>query len=137
MITDKVVAAVADYLETFAPTALATATFYERDEGADFEYPAVIVAESGPPEEHEIRRGHWTVDLEVMLKTKPEGDEAASTHRTMTDEINALIGDTDGTVAHLGKTLECNDSWGGTGGTENEDGFRVTTFSLEIKAALS
>lgn len=136
MIADKVVAAVADYLETNAPTTLATATFYERDEGADLQYPAVIVAESGRPEEHEIRRGHWTVEVEVILKTKPEGDEGAATHRTMTDQINNLVGDAEGVVTHLSDTLECNDSWGGTGGTESEDGYRITTFPLEIKAAL-
>lgn len=135
MIADKVVAGVASYIETAAHADLSTLTFFERDEGADLTYPACIIREDGLPEEHGVIKGQWTVGVEVIIRTRPEDDSTATTHRAMTAAMNGLIGDSPALVASLGGNLEVHDSWGGQGATEADDGYRSTPFNLEIKAA--
>tara|TARA_B100000963_G_scaffold122511_2_gene106853 strand:+ start:537 stop:953 length:417 start_codon:yes stop_codon:yes gene_type:complete len=135
MITDLVVSGVTDFLKASGRSELAAVSFYERDFGGDLSYPACIITEDGGPEEDPIIRGQFTVPVAVILRTIPEGDENAQTHRAITKTINDLIGDGDAVVEHLGASMQCNDSLGGQGVTEPEDGFRQTTFTLEIKAA--
>ena len=135
MITDLVCAGIADFLKASGRSELSAVNFYERDFGGDLSYPACIVTEDGGPEEDDIIRGQWTVPVAVILRTIPEGDENAATHRKITKTLNDLIGDSEAVVEHLGNSMQCNDSFGGQGVTEPEDGFRQTSFNLEIKAA--
>ena len=53
----------------------------------------------------------------------------------VTATINDLIGDDEAVIEHLSQFMQCNDSLGGQGTTQAEDGYRVTTFTVEIKAA--
>ena len=135
MITDLVVAGVTDFLKASGREEFSSVNFYERDFGGDLAYPACIVSEDGTPSENEIIRGQWTVPVVVTVMTIPEGDESAATHREITKTVNDLIGDSEAVVEHLGDTLQCNDSLGGQGVTEAEDGYRQTTFTVEVKAA--
>tara|TARA_R100000963_G_scaffold23766_1_gene16386 strand:- start:313 stop:729 length:417 start_codon:yes stop_codon:yes gene_type:complete len=135
MIADLVISGVADFLKASGKAELSAVTVYERDFGGDLTYPAIIVADDGTPDENEIIRGQWTVPVAVILRTAPEGDENAATHRDITKAINDLIGDSDLLVGALGQSMQCNDSLGGQGTTEASDGFRETTFTVEIKAA--
>ena len=135
MITDLVVSAVADFLKASGRSELSSVTFFERDFGADLTYPACIVAEDGSPTEDEIIRGQYTVPVQVVVMTIPEDDENATIHRQITRTVNDLIGDGAAVVEHLGNFMQCNDSLGGQGVTEADDGFRQTTFTLEVKAA--
>jgi hypothetical protein len=135
MITDLVVSAVTDFLKASGRSELSSVTFFERDFGADLTYPACIVAEDGSPTEDEIIRGQWTVPVQVSVMTIPEDDENATTHREITKTVNDLIGDGDAVIEHLGNFMQCVDSLGGQGVTEADDGFRQTTFTLEVKAA--
>lgn len=136
MIADIVINTLADYIDANAGTALATATIYQRDNGADLSYPAIIIEEAGEPEEHEILRGQWEVVINVVLRTIPEAEESAATHRLMNVDLNCLLGDHDRVKQALNQEMTCWDSWGGEGNTEQDDGFRSTTFSLLIKASL-
>mgnify|MGYP003652170597 FL=1 len=135
MITDLVVSAVTDFLKASGRSELSSVTFFERDFGADLTYPACIVGEDGSPTEDDIIRGQWTVPVQVSVMTIPEDDENATTHREITKTVNDLIGDGEAVVEHLGNFMQCNDSLGGQGVTEADDGFRLTTFTLEVKAA--
>jgi len=135
MITDLVVAGVTDFLKASGRDELSSVNFYERDFGGDLAYPACIVSEDGDPTENEIIRGQWTVPVAVTVMTIPEGDESATTHREITKTVNDLIGDEEAMIDHLGNTLQCNDSLGGQGVTEAEDGYRQTTFTVEVKVA--
>ena len=135
MITDLVIAGVADFLKSSGRSELSSVNVYERDFGSDLAYPAIIVTDDGTPEEDEIIRGQCTVPVAVILRTAPEGDENATSHRLITKTINDLVGDSDAVVEHLGGTMQCNDSLGGQGTTEASDGFRETTFTVEVKAA--
>jgi hypothetical protein len=135
MIADLVISGVADFLKSSGRDEISAVTVYERDFGGDLTYPAIIVADDGTPEENEIIRGQWTVPVAVILRTAPEGDESAVTHRNITKAINDLIGDSDLLVEALGQSMQCNDSLGGQGETEASDGFRETTFTVEVKAA--
>ena len=135
MITDLVVSAVTDFLKSSGRAELSSVTFFERDFGGDLTYPACIVSEDGSPVEDEIIRGQWTVPVQVSVMTIPEDDENATTHREIPKPVNALIGDGEAVVEHLGNFMQCNDSLGGQGITEADDGFRMTTFTLEVKAA--
>ena len=135
MITDTVIEGVAGYLNSSGDADLSGVTAYERDLGGNNAYPRIVVLEGGTPEEHEVIKGQWTVPIQLELKTKPEDDEEAATHRKYTKAVNRLIGDSPALLSHLRKDLEAHDSWGGQGETEAEDDYRVTTFSLEIKAA--
>ena len=137
MITDLVVSAVTDFLKASGRSELSSVTFFERDFGADLTYPACIVAEDGGPTEDDIIRGQYTVPVQVSVMTIPEDDENATTHREITKAVNDLIGDGEAVVEHLGNFMQCNDSLGGQGITEADDGFRQTTFTLEVKAAHS
>ena len=137
MITDLVVSAVTDFLKASGRSELSSVTFFERDFGADLTYPACIVAEDGSPTEDEIIRGQWTVPVQVSVMTIPEDDENATTHREITKTVNELIGDGEAVIEHLGNFMQCVDSLGGQGVTEADDGFRQTTFTLEVKAAAS
>ena len=138
MITDLVIKSVGEYLESSSLEDLSTVNVYQRDEGADIAYPALFVMEDGDPEEHETLRGVWTVNVLVMLRTEPEGDEAAATQRKMTYAVNCLIGDHDAIKAFLNTKFKCWDVWGGGSGlVEANDGWRETTFKLEIKASES
>ena len=69
MITDLVIAGVADFLKASGRSELATVNFYERDFGGDLNYPACIVTEDGGPEEDDIIRGQFTVPVAVILRT--------------------------------------------------------------------
>ena len=91
MITDLVVAGVADFLKAAGREELSTVSFFERDFGGDLSYPACIVTEEGGPTEDDIIRGQWTVPISVSLMTIPEGDEAAESHRSMAFTIADLI----------------------------------------------
>ena len=135
MITDLVVAGVADFLKAAGRQELATVSFFERDFGGDMSYPACIVTEEGGPTEDDIIRGQWTVPISVSLMTIPEGDEAAESHRLMASTIADLIGDDEAMIEHLSQSMQCNDSLGGQGSTQAEDGYRITTFTVEVKAA--
>ena len=135
MITDLVVSAVTDFLKASGRSELSSVTFFERDFGGDLTYPACIVAEDGGPTEDPIIRGQWTVPVQVSVMTIPEDDEDATTHREITKTVNDLIGDGEAVIEHLGNFMQCNDSLGGQGITEADDGFRMTTFTLEVKAA--
>ena len=135
MITDLVVSAVTDFLKSSGRAELSSVTFFERDFGGDLTYPACIVSEDGSPVEDEIIRGQWTVPVQVSGMTIPEDDENATTHREITKTVNDLIGDGEAVVEHLGNFMQCNDSLGGQWITEADDGFRMTTFTLEVKAA--
>ena len=135
MITDLVVSAVTDFLKASGRSELSSVTFFERDFGGDLTSPACIVSEDGTPTEDDIIRGQWTVPVSVTLMTIPEGDESAETHRRITATINDLIGDDEAVIEHLSQFMQCNDSLGGQGTTQAEDGYRVTTFTAEIKAA--
>ena len=135
MITDLVVSSVTDFLKSSGRAELSSVTFFERDFGGDLTYPACIVSEDGSPVEDEIIRGQWTVPVQVSVMTIPEADETATTHREITKTVNDLIGDGEAVVEHLGNFMQCNDSLGGQGITEADDGFRMTTFTLEVKAA--
>ena len=135
MITDLVISGVADFLKASGRSEFTGVNIYERDFGSDLAYPAIIVADDGTPDEDEVIRGQWTVPVAVILRTAPEGDESAVTHRNITKAINDLIGDSDLLVGALGDSMQCNDSLGGQGTTEASDGFRETTFTVEVKAA--
>ena len=135
MITDLVVSSVTDFLKSSGRAELSSVTFFERDFGGDLTYPACIVSEDGSPVEDEIIRGQWTVPVQVSVMTIPEDDENATTHREITKTVNDLIGDGEAVGEHLGNFMQCNDSLGGQGITEADDGFRMTTFTLEVKAA--
>ena len=135
MITDLVISGVADFLKASGRSEFSGVNIYERDFGSDLAYPAIIVADDGTPDEDEVIRGQWTVPVAVILRTAPEGDESAATHRTITKAINALVGDSELLVESLGASMQCNDSTGGQGTTEASAGFRATTFTVEIKAA--
>ena len=135
MITDLVISGVADFLKASGRSEFSGVNIYERDFGSDLAYPAIIVADDGTPDEDEVIRGQWTVPVAVILRTAPEGDESAATHRTIPKAINALVGDSELLVESLGASMQCNDSTGGQGTTEASDGFRETTFTVEIKAA--
>lgn len=135
MITDLVVAGVADFLKAAGREELSTVSFFERDFGGDLSYPACIVTEEGGPTEDDIIRGQWTVPISVSLMTIPEGDEAAESHRLMASTIANLIGDDEAMIEHLSQSMQCNDSLGGQGSTQAEDGYRITTFTVEVKAA--
>ena len=135
MITDLVISGVADFLKASGRSEFTGVNIYERDFGSDLAYPAIIVADDGTPDEDEVIRGQWTVPVAVILRTAPEGDESAVTHRNITKAINDLIGDSDLLVGALGESMQCNDSLGGQGTTEASDGFRETTFTVEVKAA--
>ena len=135
MITDLVVAGVADFLKAAGREELSTVSFFERDFGGDLSYPACIVTEEGGPTEDDIIRGQWTVPISVSLMTIPEGDEAAESHRSMASTIADLIGDDEAMIEHLSQSMQCNDSLGGQGSTQAEDGYRITTFTVEVKAA--
>ena len=135
MITDLVVSAVTDFLKASGRPELSSVTFFERDFGADLTYPACIVGEDGSPDENEIIRGQWTVPIQISVLTIPEDDEAAVTHRQICKAVNDLIGDGDAVIEFLSNSMQCNDSTGGQGSTEADDGFRQTTFTAEIKVA--
>ena len=135
MITDLVISGVADFLKASGRSEFSGVNIYERDFGSDLSYPAIIVADDGTPDEDEVIRGQWTVPVAVILRTSPEGDETAATHRSIAQAINDLIGDSELLVESLGASMQCNDSTGGQGTTEASDGFRETTFTVEIKAA--
>lgn len=135
MIADLVISGVADFLKASGRSEFTGVNIYERDFGSDLAYPAIIVADDGTPDEDEVIRGQWTVPVAVILRTAPEGDESAVTHRNITKAINDLIGDSDLLVGALGESMQCNDSLGGQGTTEASDGFRETTFTVEVKAA--
>ena len=135
MITDIAVSAVTDFLKASGRSELSDVSFFERDYGLDLSYPACVTIEDGSPEEHEVIRGQWTIPLAVILYDNPEDDPLAVSHRLMTQTINDLIGDADSLMEFLGSFMQINDSVGGQGVTEAEDGFRQTTFSLEIKGA--
>ena len=135
MITDLVISGVADFLKASGRSEFSGVNIYERDFGSDLAYPAIIVADDGTPDEDEVIRGQWTVPVAVILRTSPEGDENAATHRSIALAIHDLIGDSALLVESLGSSMQCNDSTGGQGTTEASDGFRETTFTVEIKAA--
>ena len=135
MITDLVVSALTDYLKASGRSEFASVSFFERDGGTDLTYPACIIGEDGSPDENEIIRGQWTVPIQVVVMTIPEDDESSSTHRNICKAVNDLIGNDEAVIAALGNSVQCNDSNGGQGVTEAEDGFRQTTFTVEIKAA--
>ena len=135
MITDLVVSAVTDFLKASGRPEFASLTFFERDGGTDLTYPACIIGEDGSPDENEIIRGQWTVPIQVVVMTIPEDDESADAHRDICKAVNDLIGDGAAVVQFLSNSMQCNDSTGGQGATDAEDGFRQTTFAVEIKAA--
>tara|TARA_R110002012_G_scaffold63817_3_gene167813 strand:+ start:409 stop:825 length:417 start_codon:yes stop_codon:yes gene_type:complete len=135
MIADVVISGVADFLEASGRSELSTVNIYERDFGEDLAYPSIVVAEDGTPEEDEVIRGQFTVPVAVIFKSAPEGDEKAQTHRRISRCINDLLGDSEALIEHLGNSMQCNDSIGGQGTTDAADGFRETTFTVEIKAA--
>ena len=135
MITDLVVAGVADFLKAAGREELSTVSFFERDFGGDLTYPACIISEDGSPTEDDIIRGQWTVPISVTLMTIPEGDESAQGHRLIASTIADLIGDDEAMIEHLSQSMQCNDSLGGQGSTQAEDGYRITTFTVEVKAA--
>ncbi len=135
MITDLVISGVAEFLKASGRSEFAGVNIYERDFGSDLAYPAIIVADDGTPDEDEIIRGQWTVPVAVILRSAPEGDKSATVHRSISAAINDLIGDSGLLVESLGASMQCNDSTGGQGTTEASDGFRETTFTVEIKAA--
>lgn len=134
MITDEVVTAVKSYLADSGRSELAGVSFYERDGASDIQHPSCVVVEEGIPEEHDIIKGQWTLNLGLVLRSIPEAT-SETTHRNITQAINDLVGNSASFVEHLSESLQCEDSWGGQGMTEAEDGYRQTTFSVEIKAA--
>lgn len=133
MITDEIIRGLKLHIES-AGAPLSTATVFERDTSDDLTYPAILITEDGDPEEHEIRRGHWTVGISVQLKTIPE-KTTLTAHEAMNEQLWGMLADSPGMIAALDATVDCNDSWGGEGVTSQEDGYRVTSFALEIKAA--
>ena len=135
MITDIVISGVADFLRSSGRSELATVNIYERDFGDDLAYPAVIVADDGTPEEDAVIRGQWSVPVAVIFRSAPEGDKDAQAHRLICRTINDLVGDSEALIEHLGNSMHCNDTLGGQGTTEASDGFRETTFTVEVKAA--
>ena len=135
MITDITVAGVSDFLKGSGRPELSSVTFFERDFGGDLSYPACIVTEAGDPEENEVIRGQYTVPISVVVMTIPEADESATTHRQITQAVTDLVGDAAALKDFLGTVMQVNDSTGGQGMTEPVDGYRQTTFALEIKCA--
>ena len=130
MIGDATVAALLAYLAAGVPEGL---TYYERDQGADLTYPAVVGVESGT-EEHEILRGVWNVTVLVELRTRPEDDEGAVAHRAFTDSFDDVLGNVPALKdSFLSAGVRCWDVWGGSMGmTDSDDGFRLTTFTMEL-----
>jgi len=135
VITDITVAGVSDFLKGSGRPELSSVTFFERDFGGDLSYPACIVTEAGDPEENEVIRGQYTVPISVVVMTIPEADESATTHRQITQAVTDLVGDAAALKGFLGTVMQVNDSTGGQGVTEPVDGYRQTTFALEIKCA--
>lgn len=132
MITDDVLNQLKAYLETRSE--LSTLSIQVREEGSDLTYPALILVESSQ-REHEILRGQWTVEVDVILKTRPEDDESASTHQSLTSFLHDFLGDHLNLKEIFSPILQCWDSWGGAGVTTVEDGFRETTFTLELSVS--
>lgn len=133
MITDDVVSGVSSYISGAAGgTAIATVTIQDRDDGADNVAELILVQEGGEPEEHEVIRGKYRIPVEVVLRTKPEGDEAAATHRGYARALAKILTDCQALINHLNGSIDCHDTWNGQGATEESDGYRVTTFSLDI-----
>ena len=134
MIADKVITAVKDYVEANAGTELATCNFYERDESGELAYPAVIAQEGGQPEQfNEVMLGNWEIPVLVELKTNPE-DTTQATHQAMTEDLKDLLADRSTMATVINPVARFFDARGGQGETGQEDGFRVTSFELEIRA---
>ena len=133
MIADEIIQGVAAYLEANkSGTAISTLTIKERDHGADNTYPAIVVREAGDPQEHEVIRGNFTAPIEVAIRTKPEGDEAATTHRTYTAALADLLTDNASLKSYLQSYIICHDIWHGQGETDESDGYRETTLPIDV-----
>ena len=137
MVTDLLVSSVASYLRSNGGAALADFSIYERDNGGDLQYPAIIVAEEGDPEEHDLLRGQWRVTLSVLLVTVPEDDESANSHQIAASHLTSLLGDNAALKTAIESQLTCWDCWGAGAATTPEDGYRTSTFMIECQVSLS
>ena len=132
MITDKVCAALAAYIDDRAGTALTAATTTARGSEADLVYPSVVVAENGDPEQHEVLRLEWTVPVRVLLRTIPE-DTTEAAHQVLTSDLANMLGDVDAMIGFAAPWILIRDAWGGEGATEDDGSYRQTEFSLELR----
>lgn len=113
-----------------------------RDADSTKGYPLIVLTDTGA-EEHEVLDNVYQVTVEVQLHSVPHADGASasatttSSHDSLTDRLNCLLGDYDGLQTYLSQRpdLHCFNLWGNEMTTEIEDQRRVTRSEMTIVCA--